>query len=288
MKVLSVNGLPPNLELHTNTEAIPYNPPNWGEFVNGGTAPNQTSAVGCAYISGMGGDWDAAAGGGPTSNGVYPVEFIVDAFITTSSNPTINFFLGSNYWISTVDPAQGGGPIPLLDTLVIPSDYANISTTIAGSSNVDPITQYTYSVPADPNVTYAWTATNGTIVSGQGTNEVVVEWNGSGNIEVDLTDGGCQGTDDMDVTANPTAIDEAAGINASVYPNPSNGMFNLKLENTDALNIRIMDVSGKVVQSERLAGSTLYALDMQNAPIGVYVLEIETSEGRTFKKLIKN
>ena len=83
-------------------------------------------------------------------------------------------------------------------------------------------------------------------------------------------------------------MDEAAGINASVYPNPSNGIFNLRLESADALNITVMDVAGKVIRTEQLSGSTLYNIDMQAAKAGVYVMEIETAQGKTFKRLIKN
>ncbi|MDB4655372.1 T9SS type A sorting domain-containing protein [Flavobacteriales bacterium] len=286
MRVNEVIGLPPNLMLRTDVEVDPGNG-DWGEWINTGNQPNQTAAIGCAYVEGTQGAWDAAVGGGPMSDGVYPLEFVVDARVITSSNGTINFLFGSDYWISTVDPAQGGGPIPLFDTLVIPTDYADISTTIAGNENVDPSTPETYSVPNDPNVTYVWTATNGTITGGQGTNEVTVEWAGSGTIEVDLTDGGCSGTDQKTVTANPTGLDEVAGINASVYPNPSNGVFNLQLDNTDAITVRIMDVSGKVLRNNTLSGSTMYSVDMQTAPTGVYILELETANGKTFKRLIK-
>ncbi len=292
MKVLSVTGLPPNLELYTNV-GTGTGPGNWGEFVNGGTyvSPSNntlTSAVGCAYVQGTQGAWDAAIGGGPNNDGVYPVEFLVDAFVLESDNGTINFFIGTDYWISTIDPSQGGGPIPLLDTLVIPADYADISTPIQGATNIDPFTPYAYSVPASQNVTYNWTVTNGTIISGQGTNEVMVEWNGSGTIEVDLTDGGCQGNDTRAVTANPTGLDEVSGINASIYPNPSNGVFNLQLESTDAIDVRILDVSGKVLRSQQLAGSNIYTVDMTYAPAGVYILELESAEGITFKRMIKN
>lgn len=287
MRINSVTGLPAGLQLSTDVMgSADVNAP-WGYWDNTGTIPNQTSAFGCAFVYGTSGDWDAAVGGGPNNDGEYPLVFEVDAFIA-DANPAILPLIGGAQWVSTIDPATGGGVFLILDTLVIPSDYASISTVVSGDENVEPGTQYTYSVPQDPNVTYNWTATNGTIVSGQGTNSVDVTWNGSGNIEVELTDGGCQGVDDLDVTAITTGLDEVAGINASIYPNPSNGIFTLQLESTDAINIRIMDVSGKVVRSEKLAGSTLYNIDMQNARIGIYVMEIETTEGRTFKKLIKN
>ncbi|MFM1876045.1 MAG: hypothetical protein RL266_1782 [Bacteroidota bacterium] len=287
LRINDIVGLPAGLLVSTDVIGSADQDAPWGYWENTGSTPNQTAALGCAYVYGSGGDWDAAIGGGLNNEGVYPLEFFVDAYVA-SANPNILGVLGGPQWVSTINPDFGGGEFVIYDTLVVASDYANISTSISGGSNVEPGTQYTYSVPQDPNVTYNWTATNGTIVSGQGTNSVDVTWNGSGNIEVELTDGGCQGVDDMDVTAIATGLDEVAGINASVYPNPSNGIFTLQLGSTDAINIRIMDVSGKVVRSEKLAGSTLYNIDMQNARIGVYVMEFETAEGRTFKKLIKN
>ncbi|MCF8275365.1 MAG: T9SS type A sorting domain-containing protein [Flavobacteriales bacterium] len=288
LKVDSVYGLPAGLDLHTDIEtaAPPY---NWGTYVNQGTVPNQTSATGCAYIAGSQGAWDAAIGGGPNNDGEYPLVFVIDARIHSTNNGTANLVIGVPAWVSAVSPNFGGGRFYILDTLVVASNFADISTSISGSSNVDPSTQYTYSVAQDANHTYDWNVTNGTIVSGQGTNSIEVTWNGSGSVEVDVTEGAaCSGSDALSVTANPTGMDEVAGINASVYPNPSNGIFTLRLETTDAIHIRIMDVSGKVVRTEKLAGSTLYTIDMQDARIGVYVMEIETAEGRTFKKLIKN
>ena len=286
MRVNSVTGLPSGLALGTDVLASADGNGPWGYWYNTGTVPSQTSALGCAYIFGVGGDWDAAIGGGPNNDGEYPLIFEVDARIN-STNPDISFILPNGSWISTVDPGIGGGSFYIPYTLVVANDYANISTSISGLGTVNPGTPYNYSVPNDPNVAYNWTATNGTITGGQGTNEVTVEWNGSGNIQVDLTDGGCQGTDNMDVTGNPTGLDEVAGINANVYPNPSHGLFNLRLESTDELNVRIMDITGKVLRTDRLFGSTLYTVDMQSAPIGVYILELESNEGKTYKRLIK-
>ena len=288
MRINSITGLPAGLSVSTDVIGSADGNGPWGYWDNTGTVPNQTSALGCAYVYGTGGAWDAAVGGGPNNDGEYPLVFEVDAYIASTNPAFVAAFIGVPAWVSTIDPSVGGGSFYILDTLVVASDYANISTTITGNGNVDPFAQYTYSVPQDPNVTYAWTANNGTIVSGQGTNEVVVEWNGSGSLDVLLTDGGCQGTDTRSVTANPTGLDEVAGINASVYPNPSNGLFNLRLESSEVIQVRIMDVSGKVLRSNELSGSNLYTLDMQSAPVGVYILELESAEGKTYKRLIKN
>ena len=83
-------------------------------------------------------------------------------------------------------------------------------------------------------------------------------------------------------------MDEVAGINASVYPNPSNGEFNLRVASTDVLQVRVIDVSGKVIMSNQVAGSNLYALDLNNVKSGIYILELESETGKTYKRLIKN
>jgi hypothetical protein len=287
MRINSVVGLPAGLTLSTDVMASMDVDGPWGYWDNTGATPNQTAAFGCAFVTGSGGDWDNAVGGGPNSDGEYPLVFEVDAYVAATEPGFALGFIGGEQWVSTIDASVGGGAFFILDTLVVPTDYADISTTIAGSENVDPATPETYSVPNDPNVTYVWTATNGTITAGQGTNEVTVEWAGSGSLEVDLTDDGCSGNDQKSITANPTGLDEIAGINASVYPNPSNGLFNLQLDNTDALTVRIIDVSGKVLRSNTISGSVVYTLDMQTAPAGVYILELETANGKTFKRLIK-
>lgn len=288
MRVNNVVGLPTGLQFSTDVMASADANGPWGYWNNSGSVPNQTAALGCGFVYGTSGDWDAAIGGGPNNDGEYPIVFYVDALVSNTNPSNWEGLLGTPVWVSDIPQSYGGGDFVIYDTLVVASDYANISTTITGDSNVEPGTQYTYSVPQDPNVTYNWTVTNGTIQSGQGTNSVDVVWTGSGNVQVDLTDGGCQGVDDMDVTAIATGLDEVSGINASVYPNPSNGVFNLRLENSETLTVRIMDVSGKTLRTHQLSGSTLYSIDMQTAPIGVYILELESTEGKTFKRLVKN
>lgn len=288
LRINSVTGLPAGLAVSTDVIGTADANAPWGYWDNTGTVPNQTSALGCAYVYGSGGDWDAAVGGGPNNDGEYPLVFEVDAYVASADPAFVSSFIGLPAWVSTIDPGVGGGSFLIYDTLVVAPDYANISTTISGSENVNPGQPYTYSVPQDPNVDYNWTVTGGTIQSGQGTNQIEVIWTGSGTVEVDLTDGGCQGTDDLAVTALATGIDALAQLRAEVFPNPSNGQFNIQVGTEEALTIRIMDLSGKTVATKQFAGSNLYSFDLMNAPAGVYLLEIESTSGRTFKRLVKN
>jgi hypothetical protein len=98
MRINSVVGLPTGLELSTNVIGTADLDGPWGYWDNSGTFPNQTAAFGCAYVFGTGGDWDAAVGGGPNSDGVYPLVFEVDAFVA-GADPAILGFIGGAQWV---------------------------------------------------------------------------------------------------------------------------------------------------------------------------------------------
>jgi hypothetical protein len=79
----------------------------------------------------------------------------------------------------------------------------------------DNLTGIGYSTPATGGSTYVWTATNGAVVSGQGTPNVNVNWNPSGNRTLTLTQ--CLGptceTETLTLTVNPVfTINQTATI----------------------------------------------------------------------------
>jgi hypothetical protein len=107
MKVLSVEGNPAGTTYGTDLGAGPN---GMGQWNNGGTAPNLTPANGCVYVSGTEATWISALGGGPNSDGIYPLTILVDAQIS-SSNPDISFIIANGSWLSAVPANLGGGPI---------------------------------------------------------------------------------------------------------------------------------------------------------------------------------
>ena len=78
-----------------------------------------------------------------------------------------------------------------------------------------------------------------------------------------------------------TGIDEiASGLNFSVYPNPTEGVFNINLSE-DALNsfdVNIMDVTGRAIYS-RTIGSNEVTIDLNNQDAGMYFVHIN-AEGK--------
>lgn len=85
----------------------------------------------------------------------------------------------------------------------------------------------------------------------------------------------------MNETTNPD-------FDVLLRPNPNNGLFEVQLNMPRPIGIRIMDVSGKVVHSKQFVGSTVYPLNIQAVRSGMYIIELNTEEGRIFKRVIKN
>ena len=61
--------------------------------------------------------------------------------------------------------------------------------TITGAISACPNDTITYYIPPSPGATYTWSATNGNIIGGQGTNAVMIEWTsiGTGTVSVTVT-----------------------------------------------------------------------------------------------------
>ncbi len=82
---------------------------------------------------------------------------------------------------------------------------------------------------------------------------------------------------------NPTSIDILNGV--KVYPNPTNGVFNVLLPDEEISSVQITDISGKIILSKEAQGKTV--LDLSREKSGVYFLQIENAKGVVVKKIIK-
>ena len=88
-----------------------------------------------------------------------------------------------------------------------------------------------------------------------------------------------------------------AGVNdllikpeVTIYPNPTNGIFNMDFKN-EVKSIRIVDILGKVVYSEKVASETIEAtkrIDLSNLNNGLYIVSITNDNGTSNYKVILN
>lgn len=109
-----------------------------------------------------------------------------------------------------------------------------------------------------------------------------------------VSDGFCNDTIVKDYTvSNTIGIEEESFISdLKLYPNPSDGIFNLDIEFFDpsGLEIAVFDISGKQMYQSESAKSFLHRekIDLSAMPKGVYLLRLNADSRVTYRKLILN
>jgi hypothetical protein len=83
-----------------------------------------------------------------------------------------------------------------------------------------------------------------------------------------------------------TGLDEAVStLRMSVFPNPSNGLFQLELREQE-VQYRITDLNGRSVQQGVFSG-TLNTIDLSSEPEGVYLLQLLGNNEVRTTRLVK-
>lgn len=76
----------------------------------------------------------------------------------------------------------------------------------------------------------------------------------------------------------------------AIFPNPSNGLFNISLGDLSPNKIEVYDISGKLIvsQSKFESFDNTTAIDLSNASDGIYFIKISTENNTITKRIIKN
>lgn len=76
----------------------------------------------------------------------------------------------------------------------------------------------------------------------------------------------------------------------AIYPNPTNGIFNMDLKN-DINNIKVINILGKVVYNEKVtqdSAGTTKKVDLSNLVNGLYIVSITNENGTSNYKVVLN
>lgn len=99
---------------------------------------------------------------------------------------------------------------------------------------------------------------------------VVDNWNGDA----------CSGLAEIRVNVEPTTvnIDENEGFNVVVYPNPVSDQLVVRHYQQDKMQMQVFDVSGNLVVSQPMNGSTAY-VNVSHLSNGLYIVKLSTNQG---------
>lgn len=76
-------------------------------------------------------------------------------------------------------------------------------------------------------------------------------------------------------------------IDFNIYPNPTKGIFNVQVENTDNSIIEVINVLGKTILIETVS-ENITNFDLSDQPNGVYFVKVTSGNQMQVQRLIKN
>ena len=81
---------------------------------------------------------------------------------------------------------------------------------------------------------------------------------------------------------------EEYNIKASIYPNPSSGIFNLEIENQSSFySVCVMDLFGKLIYQVDGVEKDLLQIDLSEQPRGMYFVKVISEDRSVEMKVIK-
>jgi hypothetical protein len=89
--------------------------------------------------------------------------------------------------------------------------------------------------------------------------------------------------------AYPTGVQNViGGVDLGIYPNPNHGAFTVSISTDDRIagDIMVMDALGRTIHTEAIdiTGTKQIALDLGNVASGIYMLVVNTANGKAVKQ----
>jgi hypothetical protein len=97
----------------------------------------------------------------------------------------------------------------------------------------------------------------------------------------------------MCVVASPLADpllrdDGALRIEFSVFPNPTNGVFYLKIEDASQISyqVKVMDLIGKPIIQREITSTEDVRFDLSTSPKGIYFIQITRGQDQIIQRVV--
>jgi hypothetical protein len=184
---------------------------------------------------------------------------------TVTFNVDMTDSIASGYFVEGTDQLWLGTSI---NGWTMPGDDAAFELTESGTNDI-----YTMSVAvADGDYAYKYFKIVGGVSSWDNG-----EWTGDPNRTFTMAAADME-LNDIFGNVNNSVNDITKGIN--VYPNPSNGVFNISVEKS--MKLEVFDITGKLINNTNVNGVS--NLELNNA--GVYFLRFSNNEGSSVQRVV--
>lgn len=160
------------------------------------------------------------------------------------------------------------------------------SNRINGQKNIDDTTLvYLYGTSPQNNMQFDWTVSNGTIVSGQGTNIVEVKFSATDSAMlkyVAYNNLMCADSASLLVRVLVLGVSNTLGDKIKIFPNPTKDKIHITgVEKNKSTTIQIKDVQGKEIINIDIWNNQ--AIDISTLNKGIYILKV----GDVVQRIVK-
>lgn len=150
-----------------------------------------------------------------------------------------------------------------------------IAGEISGDILPSTFSEHVYTYPSTAGSTYQWSAVNGVISSGQGSNEVTVYWvaEGTGSLSVqETTATNCLGdVITLNIIVTPVDVPQLSAAKLRIFPNPANEQLFVK-GNTGSAEYFVHNSMGQLVLHNQATGDFL--INTSQLATGTYQLTV--------------
>lgn len=160
----------------------------------------------------------------------------------------------------------------VLDTLTLTSGYGPESVYFSAETGQEITTVFNSSNSWSYECWYEIADINGYIIASDGLNDSVPTGIQSGQCFADCTDF-------TGLSENNTVV------SVKVFPNPTNKLINIESEQ-EITHLNLLDDIGRILQSIELQMESSYTIDVSGYKPGVYILRIDTEQGRAVRKVV--
>src|SRR5690606_13956336 len=119
----------------------------------------------------------------------------------------------------------------------------------------------------------------------------IIQVDAPGTYTVTVTDSnGCTAVSEP-LKINKISVEEAGKeLSFTIFPNPSNGIFNVRFENfmSNEMTIKLIDATGRILQMQQLNNmptSFTHTMDISSVADGNYFIRVETKFGVDTKQI---
>ncbi|WP_111669183.1 YCF48-related protein [Algoriphagus litoralis] len=206
-----------------------------------------------------------------------------------TSQIEITWSQSGNQLVSVTQENRCGKTEPIRKNVIINASPDQPSE-ISGANQIGLGEQY-YEIVAVTGLDYRWTVSaGGKIVSGQGSNRILVDWESEGNFELSVeaqNECGFGTKRSLAVNVNViTALEPNKDFGLKIYPNPTSGNLTITSENLDLwTDLQIFNSLGQLIRDRKISPRES-EINFDGLPKGILILQLRGKNGIMSQKVL--